>query len=857
MRFYVLAEANHGLTGRKASEINWALQSLADALNKLAKTLRNKFGDGDSGVVFIPFGEKVDLGHMMDIQVCGSVEFPRAAGPRARGCRLADAVRAAREIHRDDVEELGHDQAMRIVVVLGAVPPNGFDDELDEALSETPEPGFQHLVVACDTKIAGFERLADLFSVVDADDPGLCGALKTWACGGPAAKAGGAKGKAAKTAKSRPRGEPKKVPSSPAAKRKSSSAPASRKSASAKRSAGEADAAAKPATSSLPPLRAVVDAAADGEPVDLGSGEYAGGCELAGNVTLEGESPDRPAHIVGLDGPALRLSGSLTLVNVAIEAAPGGVALERAEGASLSVLNVTVRGKVVGIAGEDGDWDIPTSVSLPSLPVGADCRRTLVVEVPVACAVTSGIAGIEPAAKSVGPGVCRIELAVEAGRAGTVIFGYLNLDSPYFRRKIQLTAKHLPGPGPKADAVAWACAKAPPDAASEAAEAVSAPAPMPDPAGVDAPAAPGQIFADAAGTGDVAAPTENREDGDGGADQPPAEETPPPTTAAGNGKTAVTWAAVPFPATQGPAARRRSAKKQPAPAPPAAAPKNSSCVGKLFLMLLCLGIGSWIAYAALSEAPAAPSATIPEAPAAPEKPQPAPTPAPTAAPPQPAPEAGGIRLSGTCTNTATGRTAPFAVTYRSVGGSSISGRVEVGQPLHGGGEFTGTSLNNRVAFTTKDESFVVSWSGDVTASGMSGTYLATPIGTTPGKSQSGTWKAEDPNAAPGRLSGTYVNKTTGKSGALRMTFRSVEGSSVSGVVDVDPPLRGGGEFSGTVLNDHLAFTTKDDAFAVSWSGDVTATALSGTFLASPIGSTPGKSQSGTWSVAIPPAPLAR
>ncbi len=213
-------------------------------------------------------------------------------------------------------------------------------------------------------------------------------------------------------------------------------------------------------THSLAPLRSVIDAVSEGATVPLGSREFSGDCEISENVTLEGESPERPAHIFGRTGPTVKLSGALTLINVAVVADEGGVAIEKLPGATLAARNVTVRGKVVGVAGEDGDWDVPNSVSLAGVPADSDCRRTLVVELPVPCSVVSEIAGIEPATKSVGPGVCRIELKVESGRAGTVIFGYLNLDSQHFRRRIQLTAKHVAGPEIPRYAVAWSCTKA-------------------------------------------------------------------------------------------------------------------------------------------------------------------------------------------------------------------------------------------------------------------------------------------------------------------------------------------------------------------------------------------------------------
>ena len=419
MHFYVLADISSGLATEEIRAVNNALMRLAEIFNLLSDELRDQTGSGDAEVILLPFGGLVDLDGIANAQKCGAIVFDKVRRQRIRGYCLIDAMRAATEMHHSGIN--GNDRDFRLVIILGSVPPRDFDEHLDQVLADLPDPQFTHLVVSCHPAIATDARFTGRFQVI-LDDDIAEDSIEAWALDGGSSKSASQTGT---------------VPAS----------------------ASPTIAPAQPITVSIPSLRAAVNPANANAILNLGACEYIGDCVISKSLSLTGESEQRPAHIIGVNGPTLKItSGEVSLLNVTIEAGANGVALERTPGVKLAVSNVTVRGKVLGIQGEDGPWDIPSSVDFCDVPADTAARQSLVIEVPVSCTVSSTIAGINPITTILEPGVRKIDMTVEPGRAGNVIFGYITLQTSFFLRKIQVTGRYVTGIHALSD-LAWTCAR--------------------------------------------------------------------------------------------------------------------------------------------------------------------------------------------------------------------------------------------------------------------------------------------------------------------------------------------------------------------------------------------------------------
>src|SRR5262245_17591327 len=107
-----------------------------------------------------------------------------------------------------------------------------------------------------------------------------------------------------------------------------------------------------------------LDLTLDGETVELGTpGERPGPIVVRNPVTLDG----RGCTLWAQTGPVVTVAGNnVALKNLRIESTADGadegpnkgVAL-RVDGAGLTLDNVTVRGAVVGLPAEEGEWRYP------------------------------------------------------------------------------------------------------------------------------------------------------------------------------------------------------------------------------------------------------------------------------------------------------------------------------------------------------------------------------------------------------------------------------------------------------------------------------------------------------------------
>jgi len=241
-----------------------------------------------------------------------------------------------------------------------------------------------------------------------------------------------------------------------------------------------------------------LDLSLDGETVELGAPrERPGPVVIRNPILLDGHG----CTIWAQAGPVVTVVGSnVVLKNLRIEyTADGtdegpnkGLAL-RVDGAGLSLDNVTVRGTVIGLPAEEGEWRYPHQLNLGALAAGQAHAVLVRLVVPVPCQLTSEIAGVQLEPRTLAPGAHEVRIRVEQMMRDTLVSGTIGIKTAFLRREIVLNAhmltptEGLPDPARDQDRLVWqptdwdALVAAGPRVPPPASIPVTRPAPLPPP----------------------------------------------------------------------------------------------------------------------------------------------------------------------------------------------------------------------------------------------------------------------------------------------------------------------------------------------------------------------------------------
>ena len=211
---------------------------------------------------------------------------------------------------------------------------------------------------------------------------------------------------------------------------------------------------APPIKRPLPTLQEQLDLQADNNSLTLRppNCEYPGPIAIDRPIILDGQG----ATVWALKGPVVSInSDNVILRNLRIEVTGNENSIIPEENCAILVKsfhrvqfdNVEVRGTVMGIPEEEGDWKYPNPLNLGQLAYGREYNLLLRIVVPVACEVTSDISGLEFAPRHLTPGANEIQLHIEKLPQDTLINGSIFfLLSPSLKRRIALTAHIVPLP---------------------------------------------------------------------------------------------------------------------------------------------------------------------------------------------------------------------------------------------------------------------------------------------------------------------------------------------------------------------------------------------------------------------------
>jgi hypothetical protein len=199
-------------------------------------------------------------------------------------------------------------------------------------------------------------------------------------------------------------------------------------------------------------LQARLDSIRDGVTLRLPSQEYPGPIEIKHPLTLDGKG----ATFWALRGPVVTVSSpGVTLSGLKIEVTGGAgstpadtCALYVKPGCGVRLQNVEVRGSVVGVAQEEGEWRFPSSLQLGSLPLGVESDFIVRLYVPVACGISSNISGLDVEPKALKPGPNEVTLHVEQLPADMLLNGVVLIKTANLIRRILVNA-HISSTRPK------------------------------------------------------------------------------------------------------------------------------------------------------------------------------------------------------------------------------------------------------------------------------------------------------------------------------------------------------------------------------------------------------------------------
>ena len=199
-------------------------------------------------------------------------------------------------------------------------------------------------------------------------------------------------------------------------------------------------------------LQRAIDALPNGGTLRLLPREYPGPLVISHSLMLDGNG----STIWAPRGPVVFCQASrVVLRDLRVEVTTDETsetedhcALKVNSGASISVENVEVRGSVIGLSQEEGDWRYPHTLQLGSVPFGIEHDLIIRLWVPVPCQISSRISGLEVQPQHLDPGTNEVTLHVERIGKDTLLSGTLYISTPQLKRSIVVNG-HVSKTGPK------------------------------------------------------------------------------------------------------------------------------------------------------------------------------------------------------------------------------------------------------------------------------------------------------------------------------------------------------------------------------------------------------------------------
>ena len=190
-------------------------------------------------------------------------------------------------------------------------------------------------------------------------------------------------------------------------------------------------------------LQKTLDDAPVGATIPLPRGEYRGPIRIHRALTIEGEG----AVIWAQNGPVVSVeSENVTLRGFQIEVTDGTLGGEsdvalKVEGAAPTLQNVGVRGRVVGMNRENGEWKLPASLDLGAFAPRAQNSWKFEVEVPVDCRVKTNVSGLQIRPAQLDAGAHEIEIVANGIGPDTFLAGQVEVEHAGIVRPIPLSGR--------------------------------------------------------------------------------------------------------------------------------------------------------------------------------------------------------------------------------------------------------------------------------------------------------------------------------------------------------------------------------------------------------------------------------
>jgi hypothetical protein len=172
--------------------------------------------------------------------------------------------------------------------------------------------------------------------------------------------------------------------------------------------------------------------------------EYPGPIIINRPITLDGQG----ATLWSKVGPVLLIqSQGVSLKNLRIEVTGEQRSNARDQCAilvkskiNLQFDNIQVRGSVMGLPQEEGEWQYPEYLNMGQLAYGKEYHFVIKICVPVACKIVTDISGLNIKNYKLKPGLNSIKVSVENMLEDTLVSGNIFLVSASLKRRITVTA---------------------------------------------------------------------------------------------------------------------------------------------------------------------------------------------------------------------------------------------------------------------------------------------------------------------------------------------------------------------------------------------------------------------------------